>query len=183
MKHILFIALILATSSISLFISCNNPDNPEPVVVIDSTTLKPELNFSYEILDSGYVQFYSNTKNVKPTGWQTMWGSVHGLSSISPKYWFPNGDNPIEFRAITKYDVFADTLFSINITNSIPQIDTERFVKGVIFGDIIDTTYNRFIQNSPYNGSLFPDDKFPSAVARPTSISYIEVDDLNEVPD
>ncbi|AWV97196.1 hypothetical protein DJ013_03025 [Arcticibacterium luteifluviistationis] len=162
----------------SLFISCNNPDTPEPeVIAVDSTKLKPELDFSYQILDSGWVQFYNNTKNVKSSGWGTIWGSTSG----SPKFWFPNGEVTIRFRGISKFDVISDTTFSFNVNNSIPQIDSERFVKGVFFGDTINLKYNSEIQNSFLGWPLFFYGETPVAAVWPSNEAYIIMADFNEV--
>ncbi|UBM58759.1 hypothetical protein LAG90_18320 [Marinilongibacter aquaticus] len=137
MKNLLFLFLAGLTAA-PLFFGCDRSVS-DTAVPVDSTALEPEIEISYEILDSGWVQFFDSSRRVKNFGWHTYWGS-NGYQR-NPKYWFPNGLHEIQFSVsypdpqypdlypgISK---FLDTTIYINITNSIPQVDSRRYVKGV----------------------------------------------------
>ena len=152
-------------------------------VPVDSTLLvKPEFKIAYQVLDNGWVQFYDSTVRLKDYSWNTMWG--YSINELKPKYWFPNGTQTIRFNGsytdpeypslylgIAKY---VDTTFQIDITNSVPQVDTKRFVKGVIFGDSVNIEYDVYIQNS------FLDNTFYGMSAPLANMPKIILSDGNE---
>ena len=178
-KHYKFILLVLAPSII-LF-GCNKSipdpiDKPEPEVMVDSTTLKPVINISYEILEDGWVQFYNNSTFYETASFSTFWGVTSSKRVKNPKIWFPNGIQNIVFGAETKYGVGVDTTFTLNITNSVSQVDTKRFVKGVVFGDSINIEYDAYFQNS------FLDNTFYGMSAPLANIPKIVISDSNESP-
>jgi hypothetical protein len=57
------------------------------MVPIDSTLLvKPEINISYTILDSGYVQFHLLSPDNNRYSWYTAFGTIS--YTANPKIWF-----------------------------------------------------------------------------------------------
>ena len=161
-------------------------------VPVDSTLLvKPEFKISYQILDSGWVQFYNYSKGLKTSNWNTLWGL--NWFENSPKYWFPNGSQYVRFGGIypdpefpNDYpDIFKimDTTIVFNITNSAPQIDSKRFMKGVVFGDSVDVTYDLDIQNHFLGGGIPSYDSLtPVSYIWPDyKIDYFSLADLNTV--
>lgn len=117
---------------VSAIYSCKDKEKPEPVGVIDSTLLKPEIKFRYVILDSGEVQFYNETKYAVSYKWYTDW--MYSKSK-NPKLRFLFNDNhQIVLRAYSKYGVRKDSIFKIDITNVVSSIELAT-IKGTIFGE------------------------------------------------
>lgn len=155
----------------------------EPVEVIDSTTFKPQINITYEVLDSGWVQFYNNSTFYNLASFSTIWGVTSSRRVKNPKIWFPNGTQAIVFGAETKYGVGVDTTFTLNITNSVSQVDSKRFVKGVVFGDSIDVYYESYFQNTFLGGGIPSYDTLtPMAFMNPkVKFRQFSIADLNTV--
>jgi hypothetical protein len=152
------------------------------MVPIDSTLLvKPEINISYTILDSGYVQFHLLSPDNNRYSWYTAFGTIS--YTANHKIWFRNGLNEIGFGTQNKFGLNADTTLFINISNSIPQIDSKRFVKGIVFGDSIDVNYDIDIQNVFLGGGIPSYDSLtPVAYIWPEyKINYFSIADLNTV--
>ncbi|UBM58762.1 hypothetical protein LAG90_18335 [Marinilongibacter aquaticus] len=179
MKNLLFLFLIGLTAA-PLFFSCDR-SVPDAVVPVDSTALEPEFKISYEVLDSGYVQFNLLSPENGSYAWYTSFGTIR--YTASPKIWFRNDLNRIGFGRQDEWGKYTDTSIYVNVTNSIPQIDSRRFMKGVVFGDSIDVEYDIDIQNS-FRGGGIPeyDSSTPVAYLWPSyKIEYFSLADLNTV--
>ncbi len=175
-----FLLFLLLAST--FFFSCDK-HIPDPVLQIDSTTLKPQINITYEVLDSGWVQFYNNSQNDDNAELHTLWGGTKLAPKEFYKFWFPNGSQDFQVTARTKYGVFKDSTFTLNITNSISQVDSKRFLKGVVFGDSIDVYYESYFQNTFLGGGIPSYDTLtPMAFMNPkVKFRQFSIADLNTV--
>jgi hypothetical protein len=106
----------------------------------DSTLLKPEINISYTLLDSGAVQFYNNTKNIQVIEWMRKdESSLFFSREISPKFFYEtNGFKDIYLRIRTINESDTTVHFKIEIKNSLNLPKFTAHLKGTYFNEYFD---------------------------------------------
>lgn len=127
-KYSIFFLIHLVVIS---FYSCNNKKEPEPIVEVDSTLLKPKIEFDYQLLQNGGIKFTNRSKNMVSTRWSTSW---YRSKAVSPVFYFEE-DARYGFllQTIDEKGRHSDTTFYLYIENT-PKIKADSFhLKGVVF--------------------------------------------------
>ncbi len=113
------------------FYSCGDKKEPTPEEVIDSTLLKPKIEFSYQLLDSGGVKFTNKSKNIVSSKWWVTW---YRSKETSPTFYFESDARyNFQLRIVDNKGRENDTTFYLYIEKT-PKIKIDSFsLKGIIF--------------------------------------------------
>ncbi len=127
----IFMMMFMSLVWISVY-SCRDKKDPEPVVMVDSTLLKPSIKFDYQLLDSGGVKFTVRSADVDSLKWWTTW---YRSKAANPTFYFEkNARYKFLLQFTTKKGRSGDTTFVIDITNAPGIIKADSFsLKGLIF--------------------------------------------------
>lgn len=127
-KYSLIVLVFLAV--ISLY-SCNEKKEPEPIVAVDSTLLKPRIEFDYQLLENGGVKFTNRSKNMASFKW---WASWYRSKAISPTFYFEkDGKYNFLLQVVDNKGRESDTTFYLYIENTLNVKADSFYLKGVVF--------------------------------------------------
>ncbi len=139
--------IVILLFSISLLISaysCREKTEPEPVEIVDSTSLNSQVKFSYELLDSGRVKFVIQTPGVDSVKWYADWMRS---KDENPEFRFEKNGAYDFLLKVFKKGTSLDSAFRITISNVNQQTEYAT-LKGVLFGKSYDLKSNAIPRNS-----------------------------------
>lgn len=121
--------------------SCKNKHEPIPDIIvtpiepipIDSSKLKPKIEFTYDFLDSGGVKFINKSRGIQSFRWYTSW---YRTKAENPVFYFNKNDKyNFLIRYINEKGQEGDTTFYININNaSISIKEDSSTLTGIVYG-------------------------------------------------